>query len=88
MKMKEKREYKVKLSEDVTPLDIADLKEFDRNVINLFKTISKPFNDGAGEKEKVMLNLLKAYNATYEKGVGIVVPAVEKRASINNLIKI
>ena len=76
---KEKREYKVKLSEDVTPLDIADLKEFDRNVINLFKTISKPFNDGAGEKEKVMLNLLKAYNATYEKGVGIVVPAVEKR---------
>lgn len=51
---------------------------FHKNIIQVFKDISKPFDNGKGEKEKVILDLLKPFNAVYEEDIGIIVPSTKE----------
>jgi hypothetical protein len=57
-------------------------KEADENaIITIFQNLCLPFNDGKGYKEKLFLKVfeLAGINASYEKGIGVVVPASEDK---------
>lgn len=56
-------------------------------LIVLFGDLCLPFDEGEGEKEKKFLELLKDYNASYEKDIGIVVPSLKetKRVVVSHM---
>jgi hypothetical protein len=58
------------------------LSEKEKNIIDLFSTIAKPFNDGSGEKEKIILDMLKEYGAFYKEKIGIIVPSITKTKKV------
>lgn len=64
-------------------IKLSDLeKGFHHEIIRLFSDISKPFNNGKGEKEKVILDILAPYNAVYEEKIGIRIPSIKETPDI------
>lgn len=72
-----------KKEESLEELSFDDLKDgFHKDIIYFFELISKPFDDGKGEKEKIMLDILKDHGAFYEEKIGIRVPAKTEKPDI------
>ena len=56
----------------------------EKDIIKLFDILCLPFNDGNGYKEKLFLQIYKllGIDASYEKGIGVVVPAKKDKKRV------
>jgi len=60
---------------------MKNIKKTDKKIIEQFNALCKYFDNGKGEKEKYILKILKENDieANYIKGIGIIVPAKERK---------
>ncbi len=65
-----------KIEEELVFFDINELSKKEQKIIEIFGYLCQTFDNGKGQKEANLLEILKEHNPIYVENVGIIVPSI------------
>ncbi len=77
-KNKNKNKNKVVKVVEETKVELTSLSKKEQKIIEVFNYLCQTFDNGKGQKEANLLEILKDFNPIYVNNVGVIVPSVKE----------